>query len=279
VEVRVLFGASSSIGAQNRSALVESDGTWNVTPTALSDATRTLSASVTDPAGNEGTDDQQLTVDTAAPTVAISGGANAITTDSTPTISGTTDVEAPGVVSVTINGETLTATPTAGAWSVTAAILANATYPVVASVSDGAGNPGSAGQQLTVDTVLPVVSIDGGPSLTTNDPTPTIIGTSDVAVGTVVRVRSALRIDPRRGGGRHVERDSGARRRGHVVRRRVGHRSRRQRGQRRSAADRRHDRTRRDADSDAHSPHSHSDSDSDRLRHPRRRRRRAPPPP
>jgi hypothetical protein len=124
----------------------------------------------------------------APPVVTIAGGATAITTDTTPTISGTTDVEAPAVVTVTINGQTLTATPSGGAWSVTSAILANGTYPVVSSVSDGAGNPGNATQQLTVDTVLPVVTLDGGPSVTTNDPTPTIAGTSDVAPGTVVHV-------------------------------------------------------------------------------------------
>ena len=73
----------------------------------------------------------------APPVVTIAGGASAITTDTTPTISGTTDVEAPAIVTVTINGQTLTATPSAGAWSVTSAILANATYPVVTSVSDG----------------------------------------------------------------------------------------------------------------------------------------------
>ena len=89
---------------------------------------------------------------------------------------------------MTIAGQTLTATPSNGAWSVTSAILANGDYPVVASVQDGAGNTGTATQHLTVDTVLPVVTLDGGPSVTTNDRTPTISGTSDVAVDTVVRV-------------------------------------------------------------------------------------------
>ncbi len=124
----------------------------------------------------------------APPVVAIAGGATAITTDTTPTISGTTDVEAPSLVTVTVGGQTLTATPSAGAWSVTSALLVNAAYPVVASVADGAGNPGAASQQLTVDTVLPLVSLDGGPSVTTNDPTPTLTGTSDVAPGTLVQV-------------------------------------------------------------------------------------------
>ena len=122
------------------------------------------------------------------PAVSIAGGSAAITTDTTPTIGGTTDVEAPGIVTVTVGGQTLTTTPADGAWSVTSALLANATYAVAASVTDAVGNLGSATQQLTVDTVLPVVTIDDGPSVLTNDPTPTITGTSDAAPGTVIRV-------------------------------------------------------------------------------------------
>ena len=73
----------------------------------------------------------------------------------------------------------ITATPSGGTWSVTTGLLPNAQYTVVAAVTDGAGNPGSATQTLTVDTVLPLVSIDGPPTLTTNDVTPTITGTTD----------------------------------------------------------------------------------------------------
>ena len=124
----------------------------------------------------------------APPVVTIAGGAAASTKDTTPTISGTTNVEAPGVVTVTIAGQTLTATPSDGLWSTTAAVLANGTYKVVTSVTDGAGNTGTATQQLTVDTVPPVVTINGGPSRTTNDPTPTITGTTDAAPGTLVTV-------------------------------------------------------------------------------------------
>ncbi|MEO9176592.1 MAG: ice-binding family protein, partial [Gaiellales bacterium] len=43
----------------------------------------------------------------APPAVTITGGSVAITTDTTPTISGTTDVEAPATVTVTIGGQTL----------------------------------------------------------------------------------------------------------------------------------------------------------------------------
>jgi Ice-binding-like/Bacterial Ig-like domain len=124
----------------------------------------------------------------APPTVALIGGTSADTNNSSPTISGTTDLEAPGVVTVTVAGQTLTATPSNGAWSVSSSILANGTYPVVASVTDGAGNTGNATQQLTIDTVPPALTIAGGSAITTNDRTPTISGTSDVAPGTVVLV-------------------------------------------------------------------------------------------
>jgi len=124
----------------------------------------------------------------APPVVTLVGGGSAQTTDTSPTISGTTDVEAPGIVTVTVAGQTLTATPDQGTWSVTSGLLANGTYPVVASVQDAAGNSSSATQQLTVDTVPPEITLEGGASVTTNNPTPTIAGTSDVAVDTVVRV-------------------------------------------------------------------------------------------
>ena len=124
----------------------------------------------------------------APPVITIAGGATAITNNVSPTITGTTDIVAPGVVTVIVAGQTLLATPAAGTWSVTSGLLANGTYPVSASVVDGAGNARSATQELTVDTVLPVVTIGGGASVITNDPTRTISGTSDVAPGSTVTV-------------------------------------------------------------------------------------------
>ncbi|HEY4098872.1 MAG TPA: ice-binding family protein [Baekduia sp.] len=122
------------------------------------------------------------------PVITIDGGDTASTTDTSPTISGTTEVEGPAFVTVTVDDQTLTAVPVDGVWSVSSALLSNDTYPVVASGTDGAGNSGDATQQLTVDTVPPVVTLEGGPSITTNDSTSTIGGTSDVAPGTTVQV-------------------------------------------------------------------------------------------
>lgn len=127
----------------------------------------------------------------APPVLTIDGGETAYTTDTTPTIFGTTDLDAPGQVTVTIAGQTLTATPINGNWSVTSDILANGVYPVEASGTDAAGNPSSATQELTVDTVPPEITLNGGAAVTTNNSTPTISGTSNVSANTVVRVTIA----------------------------------------------------------------------------------------
>ena len=181
-----------SVGSQTRTALVQSDGTWNVTPTTLTDGTRTVTASVTDPAGNDGTDSQELTVDTVAPAVTIHGGASALTNDATPDIAGTADVASGATVTVDLADETLTSEVGGdGSWSVTAASLSDGPHRVVMSVSDAAGNRARFTQTLTVDTVSPGVAIAGGATATTSDLDPTIVGTSDAAAGTTVTVTIA----------------------------------------------------------------------------------------
>lgn len=123
-----------------------------------------------------------------APAVTIDGGASASTTSSTPTITGTTSVEAPADVSVTIGGQTLSAVPADGAFSVQASRVPNGTYAVVATVVDGAGNVSSVSQQLTVDTVPPLVTLDGGAARSTQDTTVLVSGTNDAASGAIVFV-------------------------------------------------------------------------------------------
>lgn len=126
----------------------------------------------------------------APPTVTLIGGAAVDINNSTPTISGTTNVGASGVVTVTVAGQTLIATPSPldGSWSITPTMLANGTYAVLASTTDGAGNLGSATQQLTIDTVPPLIALDGAPTVLTNDPTATISGTTNAAPGTLITV-------------------------------------------------------------------------------------------
>ncbi len=181
-----------TVHAQTLTALVQTGGFWNVTTAALPDGAHTVTASVTDPAGNPGTDSQSLTIDTAAPGISITGGSAVLTNDATPVISGTADVPAGTAVTVTLGGQTLNGTvQDDGTWSVVAGALSDGPYSVVSSVSDAAGNPASSTQTLTVDTVSPEIAITGGPTETTSDGTPTITGTSNAAPGTTVTVSIA----------------------------------------------------------------------------------------
>jgi hypothetical protein len=126
------------------------------------------------------------------PTMSLTGGSMLDINNPSPTISGTTNVGTVGVVTVTVAGQTLTATPALnGSWSVTPTLLANGTYPVLASTTDGAGNVGSANQQLTIDTIPPLITLTGGPTVLTNDPTALISGTTDAAPGTLITVNIA----------------------------------------------------------------------------------------
>lgn len=85
------------------------------------------------------------------PSVTITGGAMASTTDATPTITGTTDAATATTVTVTLAGQTLATTvQTGGSWAVTAATLTEGAHTVTASVTDPAGNTGTASQTLTI---------------------------------------------------------------------------------------------------------------------------------
>jgi hypothetical protein len=83
------------------------------------------------------------------PTVAVDGGASAVTKNATPTITGTTNAATGSPVIVTIDGQTLPSTvQSGGVWSVTAAAILAGTYEVLARVKDATGNYGRATQQL-----------------------------------------------------------------------------------------------------------------------------------
>ena len=120
----------------------------------------------------------------------IIGGANASTADAHPDHLRTHQRRSTGVDRGPDRAQTIVASIEAGGgWSATSAILPNGTYLVAATVTDRAGNIGTATQSLTIDTILPVVSIVHGATFLTNDPTPTIAGTTDVTVGSVCHSR------------------------------------------------------------------------------------------
>ena len=119
--------------------------------------------------------------DLVAPVVAMDGGSARSTNDTTPSVSGTADEPGSPVVTVTIGSQVLTGTAVDGVWTLSADALSTGPHTVVASVTDPSHNTGTATQVLTVDTSAPAVTLTGGPTMATNDTTPTISGTTDEA--------------------------------------------------------------------------------------------------
>ncbi len=165
-----------TFGGKTYTATVAANGTWalNVPAAdlaALGQGAQTITASVNDRAGNPGQTTHALTVDTVAPTVTITTVAgddiiNNAEQLAGQTISGTTNAEVGQTVTVTFNGQTWTATVgSGGSWSVFIpaqqfAGLSDGSYTISATVSDQAGNPGSASRGVTLNGDVPTVTIN-----------------------------------------------------------------------------------------------------------------------
>ncbi|MCV1852116.1 Ig-like domain-containing protein, partial [Escherichia coli] len=165
-----------TFGGKTYTATVAANGTWalNVPAAdlaALGQGAQTITASVNDRAGNPGQTTHALTVDTVAPTVTIATVAgddiiNNAEQLAGQTISGTTTAEVGQTVTVTFNGQTWTATVgSGGSWSVFIpaqqfAGLSDGSYTISATVSDQAGNPGSASRGVTLNGDVPSVTIN-----------------------------------------------------------------------------------------------------------------------
>jgi hypothetical protein len=130
-------------------------GSWSVLAAALADGTYTAQAAQSDSAGNHGlSGTATFTVDTIAPSVAITAPSDGGSTGLTPTISGTRGTATNDLSPVTVNvysGATATGTPvqiltdsgTGSSWSVLATTLAAGTYTAQATQGDSAGNTGT----------------------------------------------------------------------------------------------------------------------------------------
>ena len=182
----VLSGSTSNVeenqtvtvtfGGKTYTAKVDADGHWTATvPSAdlagLKDGDASVQVSVTNAHGNSATAGREYSVDATAPTVTIDtvAGDNVINGSEAAAgvaISGTTTAEAGQTVTVTLGGKSYTAqVQQGGVWSVNVpgsdlTALADSGYTVQVSVSDAAGNPGSAGKTITLDTTPPTVSFN-----------------------------------------------------------------------------------------------------------------------
>ncbi|ELV3468289.1 Ig-like domain-containing protein [Enterobacter asburiae] len=166
-----------TIGGQTYTTVLDAAGNWSVGVPAnvisgLSDGTVTVTASVTDAAGNTGTGSHNVTVDTGLPSVAFNAISddnvlNAVEKGQDLSVSGTSANLAEGtLVTVTLNGKNYTATTAAdGTWSLTVpaadlAGLGQANYTLNATATNGVGNSVSNTATLLVDTALPTVTIN-----------------------------------------------------------------------------------------------------------------------
>ncbi|CAN5166005.1 hypothetical protein BH09ACT12_BH09ACT12_32070 [soil metagenome] len=139
------------VAGQRLTTKAGADGAWSVTTATLKERTFAVVASVDDTAGNTGQADQTLTVDVTKPVIAIDGGAERKTQDTSPWTYGTSGEKAGTVVTVGIGTQRLTTEVLSdGTWGVSAKALPKGTYRVVASITDAAQNTTQASQLLTI---------------------------------------------------------------------------------------------------------------------------------
>ena len=171
------------------------DGTWELLVPAgseLSQANYEVLVSVTDAAGNTAVDNSslELEVDITAP--ATPTVENTLSNTATPTITGNAVIAAGESLSVVVNGVSYTVgdghliDDGNGNWVLSipsANALADASYDVVATVTDAAGNTAtdSSATELLVDTTAPAVPTVN--NQTSNTSTPVITGTVTLAAG------------------------------------------------------------------------------------------------
>jgi DNA-binding protein YbaB len=190
---------------------VQANGSWSVTvPSAdlsgITDGNYTISAAVSDKAGNPASADRDVLVDTTIPqltihTVSDDDVINSAEHAQALIVTGSVTGAAAGdVVTVTLNGKSYTATLDAsGNWSVgvpaaDVTALVAGDYTITAALTDKAGNSNSATHGVEVNLTAPVLTIDtvsGDDVINNAEKTQelTISGTaSGLAAGAVVTV-------------------------------------------------------------------------------------------
>jgi RHS repeat-associated protein len=195
-----LYDGGSSVATGS----ADGSGAWSITTSSLADGAHSFTAKATDAAQNTSPASSPLsvTVDTTAPSppstpdlvsASDSGASSAddVTSDVTPTLTGT--AEANATVTVSADGVPVgNGSSVAGTWTITTATLSDGARSLIATATDIAGNGSAASIALsvTVDTAAPAAPStpdldavsDTGSSSTddlTNDPTPAFSGTAE----------------------------------------------------------------------------------------------------
>ncbi|MGL5659654.1 MAG: retention module-containing protein, partial [Aeromonas sp.] len=171
---------------------VKPDGSFSVDVTKpLPEGDYKVDASVTDPNGDTATDTDDGSIDLTPPHITVEAPDN--TTDTTPTITGTTDAKPGSTVTIIVtdskgNEQELTTTVKPdGSYSVDVEKpLPEGDYKAEASVTDPAGNTATDTDDGSVDLTKPEITVDAPDN--TTDTTPTITGTTDAKPGSTVTI-------------------------------------------------------------------------------------------
>ncbi|UQR65125.1 Ig-like domain-containing protein [Bradyrhizobium sp. C-145] len=169
----------------------KSNGHWSFTPTGLADGSHTIVASETDAAGNIGTASLTFTLDTTAPSVAITSPGGS-TNQASQTITGAVDVADAGATVTILDGTTPIGTAVVqsnGSWSSTVT-LSQGSNSLTARVTDLASNTATSSAVVyTLSTSAPTVTeslvSDTGASATdhiTSNPALSGIGLANTVV-------------------------------------------------------------------------------------------------
>ncbi|EPY8402226.1 Ig-like domain-containing protein, partial [Enterobacter ludwigii] len=167
-----------TVGSHQYTTTVDASGNWSVGVPAsvissLADGTSTLSATITDSAGNSSTKTHDVVVNTASVALTVNTIAgddviNAAEAGTSLVINGSSAQFASGTqVTVTLNGKSYTATiQSDGSWTTTVpaadvgALTDGGHYPVSVAAQDSAGNSASATHSISVDTTAPVIGVN-----------------------------------------------------------------------------------------------------------------------
>jgi VCBS repeat-containing protein len=196
---------------------VAANGSWSIDTAIATPASGTfpasgltgpvgLTAAATDPSGNVGTDTQTLTVDLIGPIIALTFSAK--TSDTTPVITGTTDLPPGGTITVEIDPNddgnwsdkhTYTATVQSdGTWAVEATATLSGTVGVRAFGTDAVGNATTTGTKplqivlnaptIDITSPIPTVGVDNIADSTEDDSVVLAGVTTNITAGSTITV-------------------------------------------------------------------------------------------
>ena len=197
---------TSSVDGTIGTATADETGNWSISSSILTEGEHDITATAVDAAGNNSAESSVLaiTIDTSTPsspstpdmtadTDTGSSHTDNITSDNTPTFTGTAEANSTVTLISSVNGEVGTSTTDGdGNWSITSSGLNSGDHNMTATATDAAGNTSEVSSALAINIDATVPSKPSAPDMTegtdsgssstdniTNDDTPIFTGTAD----------------------------------------------------------------------------------------------------